>query len=187
MKYPTREFLARKTRVLSAVLALAKLAGLRVDTRPDVLLPTQADYLYCPESDLIMAPWVHDDVGLPHRIEACARATYCDALMISLVSTHHGDESIHASVGLRRSDGFDWHHGLQVWTNHGASECWLLPPHNHNLPDEACFRLQPRRLRPITERPWSSPYEHGQGTGDAMARLNRLIKEGGVAAPGEVE
>jgi len=160
MRRLSRDYLATRSRALSAAQALTTIAGWRLDADADALLRGLHDCRYEPVADLLLTPWGANTVpDLEHQL----RSARCDAVLPALGKTNDGHDTMYASVALWSAAGIDWHHALRLWLAPDASGAWLVPDPEGDTPGGACFRLGRHRLRPIAEQPWEGVAKRDAG------------------------
>src|SRR6516225_6698528 len=127
MKYFTPEFRARRMRAFHAAHALFAMADMRLGSRTDSLVRSFGDYIYLPESDLVIVPFAAEEMGIPAKAEAAARQSFSDAVLVTTGRTNEGTEIAVISVGVRKGDAVRWYNRLRPWMGVGCDAVWLVP------------------------------------------------------------
>lgn len=170
MIYTTPASRANHSHALSAALALAKLAGWRFVSRPELLPRPFADALYDPEADMVLLAWAEGEAF--GAVADALRDIRCSAVMAMPGRTTRGDATLYVSLARCARGEVHWHHGLRLWVN-ARDVPWLVPDPDGDEPDGACFRLERAPLRPAAP-PWMEVDEKDFGFGNADIQLFHL-------------
>lgn len=173
---PKRERRLAEHRTLSAALTLAKLAGWTIDKHAPLLPKTFQDYLYIPETQLLLVPSIGPFGRVRAQITQATREARSDALLVMLGRNRHGLIQPYISVGLWSVAETRWFGPHLPWL-YVDGEPWLLPDPNGGAGDEPCIRLSCRPLRPASSRPWATAAERYIGFARADAAFAALQQE----------
>jgi len=173
---PKRERRLAEHRTLSATLTLAKLAGWSLDKHAPLLPKEFHDYLYVPETELLLVPSVGPFGKVKAKVTQATREARADALIVMLGRNGNGLIQPYVSVALWSATRTRWFGPHLPWL-YVDGEPWLLPDPHGGADDEPCVRLSSRPLRPATTRPYASAAERYVGFARADAAFASLQQE----------
>jgi hypothetical protein len=153
----TRERAAAQARALSGALALANLAGWKIERSSSLILaPPFRNYLHVEQAQLLLVPSIEPSRGDLDVVGRGMREARCDALVVKASSEGH--RTLYCAVGewLRRDN--HWRHARRLWLSR-TNEAWLVADPMEYEEPEVFYRLAAGRLRPSIDPP---TYNHGE-------------------------
>jgi len=152
MFYLNQEDRQRERLASDGAIDLATIAGWQTEPCPNILPPVLAGYLYCRNSDLVLAHW-RRNVSLS-RLLAAARETRLDLLLVEPAWMATGSD-FRVSAILCRAGETEVYRGLRLWGAGIDGPNWLIPdPADRDL-DPRCFDLSMKRMTPDQQVPFS--------------------------------
>jgi len=142
----TRERELARARALSGALAIADLAGWRIDRSVPILPMPFRNYLHIATAELLLVPSIEPSRGDLDTVERGTRIARCDALVVKASS--EGNHTLYCAVGEWQRHGTLWHHARRLWLS-SRNEAWLVPDPDEPEESDAVFRLTGSRLRPM--------------------------------------
>jgi hypothetical protein len=134
----TRERELARARALSGALAIADLAGWRIDRSVPILPMPFRNYLHIAAAELLLVPSIEPSRGDLDTVERGTRIARCDALVVKASSAGH--HTLYCAVAQWQRHGSVWHHARRLWLS-SSNEAWLIPDPNEPDESEAVFRL----------------------------------------------
>ncbi|WP_327752082.1 hypothetical protein VVT58_06470 [Sphingobium sp. SJ10-10] len=151
MIYLNEENRQRETLAKDGAVALPTIAGWQTEPCPNILPPVFGGYLYCPNSDLVLAHW-RRDVSLS-RLLTAARETRLDLLLVEPAWIGLGAD-YRISAILCRAGETHVFRGLRLWAADLDGPNWLVPDPGDRDLDPRCFDLSLKRLTPDEQPPF---------------------------------
>ena len=133
-----------EARALSGALALADLAGWKINTSSSLILPPPfRNYLHIEEAQLLLVPSAEPSRCDLEIVGRGMREARCDALVVK--ASMAGRRTLYCAVGSWGRNDNHWQHARRLWLSR-SNEAWLVPD-----PAEAeidlFYRLNPGRIR----------------------------------------
>ncbi len=159
--------------VLSATLTLARLAGWSLDKHAP-LLPSQFhDYLYVPETQLLLAPGFEHFGRLRGQVTRATREARADGIILMLGRNARGLVQPYLSIGLWSVEETCWFGPHLPWI-YSDGQLWAVPDPLGGADDQPSIMLGMRPLRPATNPPWASNAARYLGLARADAAFANL-------------
>jgi hypothetical protein len=140
----TREHAAAQARVLSGALALADLAGWKIDRASSLILRAPfRNYLHIEQAQLLLVPSVEPSRCDLDTVSRGMREARCDALVVKASSDAR--RTLYCALGMWGRNDNRWCHERRLWLSQ-RNEAWLVPdPAAEEI--DVFYRLNPGRVR----------------------------------------